>query len=57
MRQTGDSSQNVLLLECDIIFVPPTLRARLAYSFEKLRAWIREWILTPPILIAGSPGR
>jgi len=40
-------------------FVPPTLRARLAGLVELFRSWLREWILYPPILIAGnepSPG-
>jgi protein involved in polysaccharide export with SLBB domain len=57
MLKTGDSSRNVLVRECDIIFVPPTLRARLVASLERFRSWIREWILNPPILIAGSPSR
>jgi len=57
MRQTGDSSQNLALQECDIIFVPPTLAARVAISLERIRSWFREWILNPPILIAGSSAR
>jgi len=57
MQRTGDSSSNLALQECDIIFVPPTLAARVAISLERIRAWIREWVLEPPILIAGTPAR
>lgn len=54
MRRTGDSSSNVAVQAFDVIFVPPTLAARLAGLFEGFRAWLREGVVPPPILIAGK---
>ncbi len=57
MQRSGDSSHNLLLQECDVIFVPPTLTARVACLLDFVREWLHDWILHPPILIAGSPSR
>jgi protein involved in polysaccharide export with SLBB domain len=55
LRERG-RSPGLAVCELDIIYVPPTLVAQFGQLLERLRAWIREWILDRPILIArGQP--
>lgn len=57
LRRIGDSSSTMAVQPLDIIYVPPTWTAELGYLLDRFRAWIREWILWQPILIAGEPSR
>jgi len=57
VRYGDDSSRNPRVNALDIIYVPPTLPVRVARWIAQFRAWLREWILHPPILIAGAYAR